>query len=251
MSHDHVGVPKFIENGFSNDGKVYCYNLKVDKSYYDSINKLGTKNNYYEDDVEKELLAQGVELQFSLFYNDFCGTTDPNQMSKILSSNINLVEQFFSFMFMRSIKTLDIINKNSLSSKLLGDLNHSELLRLHSKLQTNPFKMIGDNYRFYPLVNLTSIHLINNSVGFGLLINSNHEISFFIPLNIRVGILITNETTLKDSDFTYIGPNGTNKTDLLNKRICYAEKVIGNGFIFGDNKELVASYIDFIKQLKV
>lgn len=43
MSHDHVGVPKFIENGFSNDGKVYCYNLKVDKSYYDSINKLGTK----------------------------------------------------------------------------------------------------------------------------------------------------------------------------------------------------------------
>lgn len=28
MSHDHIGIPKFIEKGFSNDGKVYCYNLK-------------------------------------------------------------------------------------------------------------------------------------------------------------------------------------------------------------------------------
>lgn len=27
MSHDHICIPKFIERGFSNDGKVYCYNL--------------------------------------------------------------------------------------------------------------------------------------------------------------------------------------------------------------------------------
>lgn len=38
----------------------------------------------------------------------------------------------------------------------------------------------------------------------GIMINNNHEISVFIPLNFIVGILITNEKTLKKSDFTYI-----------------------------------------------
>mgnify|MGYP004477902887 CR=1 FL=1 len=81
----------------------------------------------------------------------------------------------------------------------------------------------------------------------GIMINNNHEISFFIHLNFRVGILITNEKTLKDSDFTYIEPNETNKADLLNKIICNTEKVSGNGFIFGDSKEVIVPYISFIK----
>ena len=33
MSHDHVGIPKFIEKGFSDKEKVYVYNLMSDKVY--------------------------------------------------------------------------------------------------------------------------------------------------------------------------------------------------------------------------
>lgn len=52
MSHDHVGVPKFIKS-FSIDDRVFCYNLKIDRFYGCSIDRLGTKNNYYDEDVEK------------------------------------------------------------------------------------------------------------------------------------------------------------------------------------------------------
>ncbi len=251
MSHDHVGIPRFIEKGFSNNNeKAYCYNLKNDKGYCVSIDRLGTQKNYYDEDVEKELLAQKIEKQFSLFYNDFCGTTNPNIMTNILKENTKLVEQFFSFMFMRSKKTLNIFNNNSISSKMLGNLSHSDLLRTNLEIQTNPFKMIGDEYRFYPLINLSSKHFINNSVGFCAIENKNNITAFFIPLDFRVGILITNDDYLNGSDFTFIDPNGINKADLINKKICITEKEIGNGFIFGESKELVTPYIDYIKKIK-
>ncbi len=224
MSHDHVGIPKFIEKGFSNDDKVYCYDLIVDKGYHASIKRLGTMNNYYDKDVEKELLAQNIEKEFSLFYNDFCGTTDPNLMANILKINVKLVEQFFSFMFMRSKKTLNIVNDNSLSSKVLGDLNHSELLRLNLDIQTNPLMMLGNEYQFYPLINFSSKHFINNSVGFCVIEKDNFINAFFIPLNLRVGIFITNDDYFKNLDYTIIKPDEDDKIDLINKRTCITEK---------------------------
>ena len=241
MSHDHIGIPKFIEKGFSNNEKVYCYDLLNDKVYQTSIDRLGTKNNYYDKDVEKELLAKKIEYQFSLFYNDFCGTTDLDSMVSILKGNIKLVEQFFSFMFARSRKTLDIVNKNSLSSKELGNLSHSEFLKLNLGIQKNPLEMMGNEYQFYPLINFSSKIFINNSVGFCAIKskNNNSIIAFFIPLNFRVGIFITNDDNFKNSNSIIIRPDETDKVDFLNNKICITEKEIGNGFIFGDNKELI------------
>lgn len=67
MANDHVGVPRFIEQGFANKTQVYKYDLIRKKEYRESIDTLGTENNYYDDDVEKEILASGIENQFSLF----------------------------------------------------------------------------------------------------------------------------------------------------------------------------------------
>lgn len=105
MHHDYVGIPKFIQRGFSKDGKAYCYNLIKNKSYWTSIDRLGTEGNYFDDDVETDLLANGVESQFSVFYNKFCGTTDTNCMINLLKANKEMVTQFFSFMFSRAKKT--------------------------------------------------------------------------------------------------------------------------------------------------
>lgn len=67
MSHDHIGIPRFIQNGFSDNGRVFVYDLIRDKQYSSSIDILGTKNNYYDEDVEKKILSSGVETQFGLF----------------------------------------------------------------------------------------------------------------------------------------------------------------------------------------
>ena len=83
------------------------------------------------------------------------------------------------------------------------------------------------------------------------MINKEKKISIFIPLNFKIGLLITNNQEIEKSEMTYIESNEDEKVHRMNKVICRTEKVIGNGFIFGDVKELVISYINFIKNLKV
>ena len=250
MSHDHIGVPKFIEKGFSINNSVYCYNLINDKCYGNSIDRLGTKNNYYDEDVEKTLLANKIECQFSIFYNDFINAKTSDELVALVKNNNAVIEQFFSFMYLRSMKTLNEINKESITAKIFGDISHSELLRINSLINVNPFKIIGESYSFYPLLNLSSINFINNSVGYSILINQNEKISFFIPLTTNKGILITNNENLKNKEWTYIEKDALESIEHMNKTICRTEKVIGNGFIFGDAKVLVKSYIDYIKKIK-
>lgn len=52
MSHDHIGIPKFIEKDFQWWESILLQ-FEKDKHYFDLIKKLGTKNNYYDEDVEK------------------------------------------------------------------------------------------------------------------------------------------------------------------------------------------------------
>lgn len=247
MLHSHIGVPKFIERGFSLNEKAYVYDIIRNKDYIMPIDRLGTTNNYYENDVEKNILANGIEAEFSKFYNDFCNANNPQQMFKLLSINNHLVQQFFSFMFMRAKKTLVDVNDNSLSSKLFGNLNHSDLLRIQLELNTNPLKIVGDKYKMYPLVNLSNQLFINNSIGFALMVSSNNEYSFVIPLNIRVGILISGiiDTNV---DLYYIEKNEDEKADRINKSICKLEKEYGNGFIFGSNKDDIIKYRQYIEK---
>ena len=229
---------------------MYCYNLLNDKGYYTSTDRLGTEKHYYDEDVEKKLLADSIEYEFSRFYNIFCCTTDTNFMASFLNRNIKLVEQFFSFMVMRSKKTLGIVNDSSLSSEGFGDLDHSGLVRLNLAIKPNPLTTIGAEYQFYPLINFSSKLFINNSVGFCAIENNASMTAIFIPLNSRVGIYITNDDNFHNSDYLFIKPDRNDKVDFINKKICETEKEMGNGFIFGDNKELVTPYIDYIKKYK-
>lgn len=247
MSHDHIGVPRFIENGFSINKKVYCYNLKINKCFKTSTDRLGTKKDYFSKEVETDLLANGIESDFTDFYKLFCETTDDDEKVNILNSNKELVTQFISFMFFRSINSLNLANENCLSSKIIGEMDHSEFLKISSIIKLNPLKMIGDNYKFYPIINLSEIHFINNSIGLGIQQQLDKCFSFYIPLNIKVGILVSNSKIFENIDRIYIKSNDF--ADKLNKSICFTEKEIGNGFIFGENEVTLLPYIDIIKKL--
>lgn len=249
MSNDHVGIPRFIQRGFADKNRVIKYDLIRDKQYSESIDTLGTEKEYYDDDVEKEILASGIENQFSLIYNSICNTKKPDEIKQILDSNTKLVENFFSFMFLRAKKSLELVNKESLTSKIFGDLSHSDLLRIQTRVKVNPLQIIGNTYYFYPLINFSNVLFINNSIGFGFMINKQKQISIILPFNTRVAILISNDNELKDSDSFYIAPDGTNKTDIINKSISKMEKEYGNGFIFGFRKEEIEKYKNFIKEV--
>lgn len=248
MAHNHIGIPKFIQKGFSDNGRVYVYDLIRDIEYKTSIDTLGTQNNYYDDVVEKEILSSGVETQFGSFYHDFCEAKNLEDMKSMLDTNTNLVERFFSFMFLRSKKSLESINSESITSKVFGFLSHSDLLKIQMCINVNPLKIIGDKYKFYPLVNHSKTEFINNSIGFGLMINKINERTFVIPLNTKVAILISNVVEIEKNDFLCIEPKDYEKADKINKSISKMEKEYGNGFIFGREKDLVCKYKDFIAE---
>ena len=248
MSHSHIGVPRFIEKGFStNQEKVYCYDLKREKDYYASIDRLGTKNNYYDKDVEESLLGANVEKEFGLFYKDFCDTSNASQLCNILRQNKQLVIEFFSFMFARAKKSLEIINNESLSSRLLGTLNHSDYLKIQSLIKVNAVEIIGKDYEFYPLINLCNKPFINNSLGFGFSAGNKKEMSIILPLNTKLAIFISGISELKNDDFLFIEKDGDVKVDSINKCICNLEIEYGNGFIFGNDETSIKEYISYIK----
>ena len=119
--HSHIGIPRIIEKGFSNNNQVSVFDTIRNSIYKASINRLGTKNNYYDEDVEKELLAKNVEKHFSEFYKNFCDSKNINEMQKVLNSSTEVIQYFLGFMFMRTKKTLDIINDKSPLSKICGN----------------------------------------------------------------------------------------------------------------------------------
>lgn len=91
MSHDHIGVPRFIEKGFSKNCQVHVYDVIREKEYKMSINRLGTKQNYYDKDVEENLLANGIENNFSQLYIDFCNANGISKKKEILDQNLELI----------------------------------------------------------------------------------------------------------------------------------------------------------------
>lgn len=102
--HSHIGIPRIIEKGFSNNNQVSVFDTIRNSIYKASINRLGTKNNYYDEDVEKELLAKNVEKHFSEFYKNFCDSKNINEMQKVLNSSTEVIQYFLGFMFMRTKK---------------------------------------------------------------------------------------------------------------------------------------------------
>lgn len=248
MSHNHVGIPRFIQNGFAYKNKVFVSDIVRNKIYQTSIDRLGTENNYYDEDVEK-VLASDIEANFSSFYNNFCNT-DPSSMKQILDSNVKLVERFLSFMYIRAKKTLSQINDESITAKAFGEISHSELLNIQSSININPLTICKD-YSFYPLINYSKKFFINNSIGFGMMAINENKYSFIIPLNIHVSILISGNMPHSYIDYYTIQPDRDNQVDAINKCIVRMEKILGNGFFFGRDEETIKEYTEFFKTIKV
>ncbi len=247
MPQDHVSIPKFIEKGFSKEEKVFCYNLELNKTYKTDVSRFGTQRDYYDEHVEKDILANGIEHEFSCLYNAITNTTNVDIIVKEVTNNEKLVSQFFSFMFMRAKQTLADINKNSITSQFLGNLSHSDLIRMQLDMKIDPLTMIGEEYRTIPVINFTSVLFINNSLGFGISVNSNKKFSFFIPLNERIGLLICGKSQCNNDDLYYIHPTDNNGADRLNKVITRTELEYGKWFIFASQEKLIDVYKEYIK----
>lgn len=251
--HSHVGVPKIIQKGFTYDGKqVYCYDIDEDKLFSTNIDRLGTKRNYYEYEVENKLLAQDVEKELGAFYCDYCNASlvklaRIDEMDSILQTNFVLVQEFFSFMYTRSRKVHQIINgvySELSNNKNIDELSHSELLKINKDVLIKPNGLTRSKYIMTTILNYSSADFIDNSIGFAISGNGDN-VSVLIALNACVAIYLTH-----DKNKHNIIENTTEVIALYNKSLCDTELMTGNGFIFGKNEEQVKIYEDYIKDKK-
>ena len=250
MSHDHIGIPRFIQEGFATSGIVASYDTALDIIRTSPISKLGTSVDYYDEDVEKDLLANKVEGEFSKLYHDITSTKDLGLIEKTIIGNKTLIAQFFSFMYMRAKKMVDTVNQNSLSSKIFGNVDHSELLRIQANIFVDPLKMIGEEYFILPVLNFSRTRFINNSLGIGALITNTKTILFYVPLNDRLGLIFCDKDYCGDSQFFYIWQDGEATAKRLNNSIVQFEYEYGNGFLFGMNKSDLKDSIDYFRSMK-
>ena len=250
MSNCHVGIPRFIQEGFATSGIVVSYDTKLDRIRKSPIEKLGTSVNYYDEDVEKDLLANQVEAEFSKFYRDITSTKNPDFILSIVLNNKELITQFFSFMYMRAIKMVDEVNKISLSSAIFGDIDHSELLRIQSHIMVNPLKMIGEDYNILPFLNFAKTKFINNSLGLGAMVLKTGKVVFFMPLNTRLGLIFCDKEYSGDSEFFYAEPNNVDDVNRLNEAMVQFEHGYGNGFLFGNNKNDLKEFVEIYRNLE-
>lgn len=237
-SRDHVGIPKFIELGFAKNEQAFCFNFRNHQIYEINVKKLGVEKDYYTEDVEKDILANGIEKDFSEFYRKYIKTDVPFDKSNLIIANQKVIVNFFSFMFMRSKENKNFININSKASPLFGDLSHSELLKTNNELRIDCFKLLGDKYSLHPLINLSAMNFINNSVGWSLCTREG-EVSILVLLDTKNAILASAQHN-NDFEPIYIFENQEKMVLETNKWTRLTERTAGNGFIFGKEKNDIA-----------
>lgn len=233
MPNDHVGIPRFLEEGFAANGYVACFNFKSNKMLRTKAENLGVENDYYDSRVERGLLSDNLEKRFADFYHLFL-SSDPRSFPQIIADNRELIMQFFRFMFFRSKKILDLVNKESESSKTLGNMSHSEFLIIESFCKASPTDMLGDGFDIVAAINESERFFINNSLGFSIY-SYDKKANFFIPLNNKIGLgLKRKDIDFSNKDFGYFNGEGVSQ---MNWFALSTEMEIGNGFVFGEREE--------------
>jgi hypothetical protein len=163
--NSHIQITQGLLRGFSfkeSDGeKVYYLNLENNNIGKEKIRILGSEKYYYSEQNE-EFLGK-IE-------NDFGQTVDKIkkfQKQKLMNIVIDKndffnIKQFFEYSFIRSEKYLEQINKESISSQLLGSFKHDDIIE------------ISKNTNIAKLFNYFKTNIIIN----------NSNINFVIPRNV-------------------------------------------------------------------
>ena len=245
MSNDHVGVPKKVMLNFSQKNHVYCYDFVRKKDYSSHVEALGVEHNYYDDDVEKGILANDVEGKFSPFAETFAinvSIENWDYINELVDQHKSIIARMFSFMYMRAKKTLEQMNEETIIGQAIGGFNHSELLRVIYNMEMDIIGMLGDKYDFCPIVVYgQQDELINNSLGFTIMFLDT--VSIFMPICTKGGILITQSKKYKGKQLFL---SDSLSVDKMNKSLSTFEKAWGNGFVFGRRKEDVTKAVEHI-----
>lgn len=232
---NHVAVTKLLCSGFSKDGQSCVFLLNENKIITESINDLGTRNNYYNDSTEKNILANDFESKFGHFYHLFVAlnSSDCSGQKELISKYFKEIKEFISIMLIRSPTMFDGINKSL--NQIFN--SHDDLIKFvyETKLDLI-FELIKDKYSIIPIINTSGCKLINNSVGFTFIPIDKYSL-IYVPINSQKGLAVL--PLRYESIFSGL-VLGEKVSEIFNEFVSFGELSFGKNFIFSaDNDALI------------
>lgn len=242
----HIGIPNVLEKQFTNaDGYAYVLNIDSKKILRLAPKNIGVQKGYFDSNAEK-YLSQELETGLGKFLHKFNYARDGLQSTNLIYQNLPLITEFIKIQFLRSPKGLGMINKYSISSKIFGDLNPSQLIYFSKDLNSNLLQLIKGECCARTLFS-NELDLVTNSLGFCLWLEKN-EPFFFIPTCSQKGIVIGgHQFQSQVENFSHINVP-KDQSLIFNKHMIIWEKTgFGLGFVLCRSKELVESLSVFLK----
>lgn len=233
----HVGVPHFLLKRFANEEKqVAVFDLGRKTKFYVSPNKIGVEKNYYDEQTE-QLLSRKEELPFNNLLLKLDKADAYYKKTSLLNENRKTVLEFIKFQHMRSKRTLESVNMQSLFANSFGSFTHSKLLEITTKLRSNPIEMIPAPQAML-MLETNGARLVNSSLGTYFVprlkpssANAFELKCILVPISCSEAICVVHSFPEQYSHLC-CDPDDTNK---LNDWCYISEKILGNGFLFAED----------------
>ena len=245
VENSHIQITKGILKGFAfktDDGfKVHYLDMKDLEIKKEKIKLLGSEKFYYNESNEKYLA--GIETKFGEVATKI-KNFEKNKIKHITlnKNDIQDIKNFFEYTFIRSEKVLQEINKYSVTSKIIGNLNHNFLIDMTK--ENKRILSYFNEFRINIMINKTSANfVVPRSVYYILKKANNKREMYIMPLNKKVAIaMIYKEDFPKfidNGNLYYLSINDKNSILNLNEMAVRFEKKSNNQFVVGELEELI------------
>lgn len=237
--NSHVTIPRSFLKHFgrkdSSGAKVVDY-IDIDTKQIKSkkVKEYGAKYAYYDKEIE-DFLSENFESKFGEVKTLIYDLIKEKELSIELTEEIkSVIYGFFLITLYRNPKSLKFVNEESLASKLLGGIDHNEMLKL---VRTIKHENFFEKFKINIMINKTNRDFIINDTMISRISVEKSNPIIIIPINKKECLALLEKNYSRryyiNGEFYYMNPVDENAIEDINKQIYmfakyYNENVIGS-----------------------
>lgn len=254
MKNSHIQLPKGHMKPFSLGMDVLTvYKLDIQSKIIEEndIKQIDTEMGYYSDYIEDAMNREYENKFFSLrqkLVDFFEGKKENVQIKK---NDRDTIIRYINLAMLRSIKTLNTVNANSVAAMILGGINSNYLVtsRIKGVLKENAF----ENYQVIIVKNNSDVNFVlpSNSYYFSSNLYKTHieaEFLIVIPLTPKIALVLlpleNNHNFLKEHIGVYMTIENGDDIRVYNKMALWTELDNDSKFIISKTKSELTDLLD-------
>ena len=240
--NSHIIIPNsFLEHfGYrTQDGiRIDYIDINEKSIKNEKTKRYKTQYGYYSKLIE-DILNQEFESKITIITKELHDFRNQKNINLILDKDkIEVMHNFFDVTTYRNIDVLNQVNRESLSSVLVGEYTHNQLMEF---IFRNEFPHVYKDLKFNIIINKTDRDfVINDSMISSINGDGGNEI-IIMPMNKKECLALMKEDYykkyVKDGILYYMNIENDNDIEMINRYICrYAKEKKEN--IIGTRNEL-------------